>query len=205
MEWKNFFKRIWRSDEEKDESAARANEFMSHFTFSEDGKSATAQGIPELEGLGVGKEAGEGVFVFCGRDRYDDSFVLVNTRTGKIRKLRSENGDVLVDDSEMDYERINKVLEYPQMARYKSACDYFGLHTRFEGGLGVISWQTHVDEGMSTMDEDGFGMTPDWDEYIYCVINTDFEIVLPFTPIFPLSIPKVLNAVRNEESLRENK
>lgn len=199
MKWLSWLKRNKHVTTENKEKVEQPIDFKSHFSFSEDGKSVSVTGIPELEKFGNGEDCGEGIVCFRGRNRNDSTYILVNINTGKMRKLCASNGDVLVGNSEMDYEAIDKKLEYPMYAHHKSACSLFGLNSRFEKGLGMIQWRTHDDEGMSTMDEDGYGMTRDWDEDIYCVINTDFEIVLPFTPIFPLRVAGILDYMRNKQ------
>lgn len=36
------------------------------------------------------------------------------SNTGKVRKILSAGGDVLVSNSEIDYDKVNECLEYPE-------------------------------------------------------------------------------------------
>lgn len=183
MKWTEFFKRKVGSDtnEALKENVQPTATPTGIFTFSEDGKSVKVEGIAELAEYGEGVSRGEGMAAFYGNGN-DKTIVLVNTNTGKIRKIRDAGGSILVSDAEMDYKAIDAELEHPGDAHYKCSEYYFGFYDDFENGYTALAWTTHPD-GMYYMDEDGFGMEPDSEENIYCIINSDLEIVVPFKPM----------------------
>lgn len=196
MKWAELFKRNVGSDidETPKEEAQPSATPIGIFTFSEDGKSVKADGIDELAEYGEGVSRGEGMAAFYGKGD-DRTIILVNTNTGKIRKIRDAGGSILVSDAEMDYETIDALLEYPEDAHYKCSDYYFGFCGDYENGYAALAWTTHPD-GMYYMDEDGFGMEPDSEENIYCIINSDLEILVPFKP---MDVSTVLEQFRRGE------
>jgi len=140
----------------------------------------TAQGIPELEGR-VGISLGEGMaFFWC--KGYE--LIIANTNTGKMRKMSTESGSLLVENKDIDYEAINKECVHGNYtASSKSIC--YGKLNRwdnFEKGLCAITWTIYPD-GRYFEDEDGFGGQSNNEECVYAIINTDLEIIVPFRPI----------------------
>lgn len=80
------------------------------FMYDENGKDYVVHGYPELEdrhGVGVG----DGMVIFFGSGWRNYEFYIANTLTGQIRKLATEDGDVLVNDDEIDIESIKKECE----------------------------------------------------------------------------------------------
>lgn len=194
MKWTDFFKRNVGNDtnETPKENVQSAATPIGKFTYSDDGNSVKAEGIAELAEYGEGYDRGEGIATFSGNGK-DRTIVLVNTNTGKMRKIRDAGGSILVSDAEMDYETIDALLEHPGDAHYKCSDYYFGFYDSFKNGYAALAWTTHPD-GMYYMDEDGFGMEPDSEENIYCIINSDLEIVVPFKP---MDVSTVLEQFRN--------
>lgn len=181
MKWTELFKRKVDNDfnESSQENVQPTVTPTWKFTFREDGKSVMAEGVAELAEYGEGVSRGEGMAAFYGKGN-DRTIILVNTNTGKIRKIRDAGGSILVSDAEMDYETIDALLEYPEDAHYKCSDYYFGFCGDYEKGYAALAWTTHPD---GYMDEDGFGMEPDSEENIYCIINSNLEIVVPFKPM----------------------
>ena len=110
------------------------------------------------------------------------SFTLINRTTGKRREFVSESGQVLMDDSEIDLESIHRRFEHCWCADEKHARYRFGLYCGFEDGLCALSWTIYPD-GRYFSDDGGFGADDNGEENVYCIINTDMEVVVPFRPM----------------------
>lgn len=145
-------------------------------------------GYPELENR-KGVIAGDGMAFFFGEGWRNYELYVANTLTGKIRKLSTVNGELLVDDSDIDYNAIAKECENGiGDAKAKVIC-YAGLNRwdGFKNGLCAISWMLYPD-GRYFADEDGFGMEDNDEEEVYAIIDTDLKIVEPFRPIKDVSV-----------------
>ena len=94
----------------------------------------------------------------------------------------SENGQVLMDDSEIDLKSIHRRFEHCWCADEKHARYRFGLYCGFEDGLCALSWTIYPD-GRYFADDGGFGADDNGEENVYCIINTDMEVVVPFRPM----------------------
>lgn len=108
------------------------------------------------------------------------SFTILNKETGKLRRIVSEDGRLLVDDSEIDFDAIEEGC--PDFEGGKYVEYYFGLFRDFKNGVCAICWTVYPD-GRYFADEDGFGMEHNNEENAYCIINRDLEIIVPFQPI----------------------
>lgn len=108
------------------------------------------------------------------------SFTILNKETGKFRRIVSEDGRLLVDDSEIDFEAIEEGC--PDFEGGKYVEYYFGLFRDFKNGVCAICWTVYPD-GRYFADEDGFGMEHNNEENAYCIINRNLEIIVPFQPI----------------------
>ena len=71
------------------------------------GKDVFVDGYPELEGK-KGFMVDEGMAFFHGKGDDNMELFIANTQTGKIRKLASASGNLLVDDNDIDYDSISK-------------------------------------------------------------------------------------------------
>ena len=151
--------------------------------FSIQGSDVKVFGYPELENR-KGVIVGDGMAFFFGEGWRSYELYVANTLTGKIRKLSTVNGELLVDDSDIDYDAIAKECENGiGDAKAKVIC-YAGLNRwdGFKNGLCAISWMLYPD-GRYFADEDGFGMEDNDEEEVYAIIDTDLKIVEPFRPI----------------------
>ena len=148
--------------------------------FTIDGKEVYVHGYPELEGC-CGILDGDGMAFFFGKG-YE--LHIADTATGKIRKLTTESGCLLVDDSNIDYRAIEKECCHGiQNAQRKIA--RFAKINRWDGfkeGLCAISWMLYPD-GRYFADSDGFGMEENDEEKVYAIMDTGLEIIEPFRPI----------------------
>lgn len=136
-------------------------------------------GYPELEGC-TGTNEGCGMAVFFGKNR---ELYIANTKRGEIRKFSSEE-NVLVDDSEIDYEAIIEGCTYGILSAAAKEVRYDGINRwdGFKSGLCALTWTLYPD-GRFFADEDGFGMEDNDEEVAYAIINTNLEIVEPFRPV----------------------
>ena len=108
------------------------------------------------------------------------SFTILNKETGTLRRIVSEDGRLLVNDCEIDFEAIEKGC--PDFEGGKYVEYYFGIFRDFKNGVCAICWTVYPD-GRYFADEDGFGMEHNNEENAYCIINRNLEIIVPFQPI----------------------
>lgn len=108
------------------------------------------------------------------------SFTILNKETGMLRRIVSEDGRLLVNDCEIDFEAIEKGC--PDFEGGKYVEYYFGIFRDFKNGVCAICWTVYPD-GRYFADEDGFGMEHNNEENAYCIINRNLEIIVPFQPI----------------------
>ena len=140
-------------------------------------------GCPELKDR-KGVVAGDGIAFFFGEGWRNYELYIANTITGKIRKLSTISGELLVDDNDIDYDAIAKECDNGIGNAQSKAIRYAGLNRwdGFKDGLCAISWMLYPD-GRYFADEDGFGMEDNDEEEVYAIIDTDLNIVEPFRPI----------------------
>lgn len=140
-------------------------------------------GYSQLEGR-KGIIVGDGMAFFFGKGWRNHELYIANTSTGKIRKLATTDGRLLVDDEDIDYAAIaNTCGNGIGNARAKSI-RYAGINRwdGFKDGICAISWMLYPD-GEYFADSDGFGMKENDEEEVYAIIDTDLNIVEPFRPI----------------------
>ena len=154
-------------------------------------------GYPELKDR-KGVIVGDGIAFFFGEGWRNNELYIANTITGKIRKLSTTNGELLVNDNDIDYDAIAKECENGIGNALAKAICYAGLNRwdGFKDGLCAISWMLYPD-GRYFADEDGFGMEDNDEEEVYAIIDTDLNIVEPFRPI--------KDVAANLKDLRKNK
>ena len=58
----------------------------------------------------------------------------------------------------------------------------FVSESDFQNGVCAICWTVYPD-GRYFADEDGYGMEDNNEENVYCIINKDLEIIVPFQPM----------------------
>ena len=140
-------------------------------------------GYPELKDH-KGILAGDGMAFFFSEGWRNYELYVANTLTGKIRKLSTTEGELLVDDANIDYEAIVKMCENGIGNARAKAIRYAGINRwdGFKDGLCAISWMLYPD-GRYFADSDGFGMEDNDEEEVYAIIDTDLNIVEPFRPI----------------------
>ena len=110
------------------------------------------------------------------------SYYIGNTQTGRVRCMVDEHGKVAVDDKDIDYGSIRRSLSHTADVDRKVASYWFGRYDDFRGGITALVWTVYP-EGRYFADEDGFGADDNEEEKVYCVINTDLEIIVPFRPV----------------------
>ena len=156
---------------------------MDYIKFEIKENEVTVHDCFDLEGR-KGMLVGDGMAFFFGEGWRNYELFVANTLTGKIRKLSTEKGKLLVEDSEIDYEAIANECENgignarAKVIRYASVNRWDG----FKNGLCAISWMLYPD-GRYFADSDGFGMEDNDEEEVYAIIDTNLNIVKPFRPI----------------------
>ena len=149
------------------------------YSFSYIGRDVICKGHPELEDL-QGYDIGEGMALF-GKSR--GPLYLVNTETKKIRQLLANGGRVVgFEDEDFDWEKIekvehrydvdNRIVDYAGMGRYDD----------YRNGICCFSWMLYPD-GRYFADEDGYGMEDNEEENIYCIIDRNLRLLVPFQPM----------------------
>ena len=153
--------------------------FKNSVRFKVAGKEVTASGYPELEGC-TGTLDKDGMAFFFVKNK---GLYIANTINGKIRKF-SSNGNLLVDDCDIDFDAIAKVCTNGLHNARNKEIRYAGINRwdGFKDGLCAISWMLYPD-GRYFADSDGFGMEDNDEEEVYAIIDTNLVIVEPFRPI----------------------
>lgn len=148
-------------------------------TFRSDERGITCQGHPLLEELSI-HPIGEGM-LWIGESR--GPLFYANSLTGIARQLLDENSNLVgFEDQDFDWEKL-KAVHYSYYVEHKHV-DYGGLgrYDDFRNGICCLCWMLHPD-GRYYADEDGFGMEDDDEENIYCIIDSDLRIVIPWQPM----------------------
>ena len=153
--------------------------FKNSVKFKVAGKEVTASGYSELEGC-TGTLDKDGMAFFFVKNK---GLYIANTINGKIRKF-SSNGNLLVDDCDIDFDAIAKVCTNGLHNARNKEIRYAGINRwdGFKDGLCAISWMLYPD-GRYFADSDGFGMEDNDEEEVYGIIDTNLVIVEPFRPI----------------------
>lgn len=151
--------------------------------FEQQGNDVFVYGYPELKDR-KGILAGNGMAIFFGKGWRNYELHIANTLTGKIRKLSTIDGELLVDDDDIDYDAIVKLCENGLHNARNKEIRYAGINRwdGFKDGLCAISWMLYPD-GRYFADSDGFGMEDNDEEEVYAIIDTNLVIVEPFRPI----------------------
>ena len=157
--------------------------FKNGVRFKVAGKEVTVFGYPELEGC-TGTLDKDGMAFFFVKN---EGLYIANTINGKIRKF-SSNGNLLVDDCDIDFDAIAKVCTNGLHNARNKEIRYAGINRwdGFKDGLCAISWMLYPD-GRYFADSDGFGMEDNDEEEVYAIIDTNLVIVEPFRPIEDVS------------------
>ncbi len=154
-------------------------------------------GYPELEGR-KGTLSGDGIAFFFGNGWRNYELYVANTITGKIRKLSTTEGELLVENEDIDYDAIAQKCKNGYGNAQAKAIRYAGINrwNDFKDGLCAISWMLYPD-GQYFADSDGFGMEDNDEEEVYAIIDTNLNIVEPFRPIN--DIAAYLKELRNNK------
>ena len=99
----------------------------------------------------------------------DEELVIVNKKTGRSRQIVDKDGMLLVEDGEINVSAISE--KFP----------HFGNSKRVESSFGVGIWDTL--NGYAAV----YWRMDDHNEEVYCIINPDLEIIVPFQPMDDVS------------------
>lgn len=157
------------------------------FIVNEETQRVTVEGYPDLQGR-MGLCAGDGMAFFFGKGSGNQETFVANMTTGKIRKLSTEGGTLLVDDKDINLELIKLKCKHGYYNASHKIVDYAGLNRwdGFKNGLCAISWMLFL-EGRYFEDSDGFGGEDNDEEEVYAIMNTDLEFIIPFRPFDNIS------------------
>ena len=149
-------------------------------TFVIKDKDVLVSGCPELEGR-KGVVDNDGMAFFWGEGK---SFYVANTLTGKLRQLSSEDGYLLVDERDIDFNAIARACRngFGNAAGKSISYACLNRYDGFKEGICAVSWMLYPD-GRYFADSDGFGMEDNDEEEVYAIIDASLEIIHPFRPV----------------------
>ena len=169
-------------DTSKDEVVGETDEkvdYITGLTFCCDERGITCQGHPILEKLSI-HPIGEGM-LWMGKSR--GPLFFANYHTGKARQLLDENSHLVgFGDRDFDWEKL-KTVEHSYDLKHQYV-DYGGLgrYSDFRDGVCCLCWMLYPD-GRYFADEDGYGMEDNEEENVYCIIDSNLRIVIPWQPM----------------------
>ena len=162
------------------------------------GEDVFVSGYPELNGK-TGRLLDKDIALFRGNGWRSYELFFANIVTGKIRKLSDDDGNVLVNDSEIDYELIDKVCLHGAIFAHRKIMVYREMSSwdlKFKDGITAIIWTLYPD-GQYFADEDGYGAENNREERVVAIMDTDLNIIEPFRPIE--DIGEYLNNLRSRQ------
>ena len=116
--------------------------FKSHFKIT-DNKDVIACGIPALDGDNHGRDLGNDIAAFWGKGK---TFILVNMRTGKLREFVNADGQLLVEDKDIDYDSIHRHHNHYHCCVDCKRVEFgFNRYNDFKNGLCALVWTTYPD------------------------------------------------------------
>lgn len=127
-------------------------------------------------------DMGEGMCMHCtsynGRE-------LLNKQTGKSLQLVDDKGMLALPDSDIDWQKIEQACPHCHHSRFVQYG--FCRYSDFEQGVCALCWTIYPD-GRYFADDDGYGSEDNDEEVVYCIINKDLEIVVPFQPMIDVKM-----------------
>lgn len=167
---------------------------MTHFNINKKTKDVYAEDSLLLKGR-KGFYVGEGMAFFHGEG---NELIVVNTKNGRMRTFVDVNGNLKVEDKDIDYEAVHREHEHYCRCADSKRVEFGGLRrwNDFKDGLCALCWTTYPD-GRYFADEDGFGGEDNDEESLFCIINTSLEIVAPFRP--EGNVAKALQGMRDKK------
>lgn len=163
-----------------------------------DGSDVSVKGDSSLEPLD-GYTIGEGM-ALLGERR--GPLFLANTVTKCVRQLVDENGHVVgFEDSDFDWEKLERVEHRRCLDDMVAMYSGLSRWTDYQDGLCIFSWMLYPD-GRFFADEDGYGMKDNDEERIFCIIDTQLRVIIPFQPMSDEDRAACMRKARGLVSLR---
>lgn len=162
------------------------------------GQDVFVSGYPELNGK-TGRLLDKDIALFRGNGWRSYELFFANIVTGKIRQMSDDDGNVLVNDSEIDYELIDKVCLHGAIFAHRKIMVYGEMNSwdlKFKNGITAIIWTLYPD-GQYFADEDGYGAENNREERVVAIMDTNLNIIEPFRPIE--DIGEYLNNLRSRQ------
>lgn len=153
--------------------------FITGLNFCCDERGITCLGHPLLEKLSIIPIGEDMLWI----GECHGPLFFANHNTGKARQLLDENSNLVgFGDQDFDWERLKDVENYYDI-QHKHV-DYGGLgrYSDFRNGVCCLCWMLFPD-GRYFADEDGFGMEDNDEENIYCIIDNNLRILIPWQPM----------------------
>ena len=173
-------------------------------TFEVNDQKVLVHGYPELEGR-EGYMFTDVVASFSGNGWNNHEWYIANIQTGRIRQLSTVGGCVTVEDSDIDYEAINKQCEHGARNAERKVLNYGSLGTwdGFKDGFCAISWTLYPD-GRYFADSDGYGMEDNDEEKVYGIIDENLNFVVPFRPIQDIrtTLKELRQQYKNKQTMK---
>lgn len=151
--------------------------------FDVKGNEVFLRGYPELDGK-KGTAVGDGMVFFFSQEWGNQELYIANTESGKIRRMSTPDGRLLVEEKDIDLAGIEKECKKGADNARRRAIRYAGINRwdGFKNGLCALTWMLYPD-GRYFADSDGYGADDNEEEVVCAIINTELEIVEPFRPI----------------------
>lgn len=176
-------------------------DYITGLTFCCDEHEITCQGHPILEKLSI-HPIGEGM-LWIG-DSHGPLF-FANSHTGKARQLLDENSHLVgFRDCDFDWERLKTVEHSYDLSRQYVNYGGLGRYYDYRDGVCCLCWMLYPD-GRYFADEDGYGMEDNEEEYIYCIIDNNLRVIIPWQPMRDGEIGvKMSEAIEKMKSIHDN-
>lgn len=167
----------------KEESISQIDEetgnYVTGLTFCSDERGITCKGHPVLENLSI-HPIGEGM-LWIGESH--GPLFYANANTGIARQLLDENSNLVgFEDKDFDWDKLKDVEHPYDLNRRHVGYGGLGRYNDFRDGVCCLCWMLYPD-GRYFADEDGFGGEDNDEENIYCVIDSNLRIVIPWQPM----------------------
>lgn len=173
-------------------------------TFEVNGQKVLVHGYPKLAGR-EGYMFTDVVASFSAKGWNNHEWYIANIQTGRIRQLSTAGGCVTIEDSDIDYEAINKQCEHGARNAERKVLNYGSLGTwdGFKDGFCAISWTLYPD-GRYFADGDGYGMEDNDEEKVYGIIDVNLNFVVPFRPIQDIrtTLKELRQQYKNKQTMK---
>lgn len=112
----------------------------------------------------------------------DGDGYLVNKATGKARLIDGDGLLLGFTDKEIDYATIDKLENSHNAHPRRIAYAGINCYDNCQNGIFALCWMLYPD-GRYFEDEDGFGGEDNDELTVYCIMDSDLNVIRPFTQV----------------------